>query len=61
MRTYGVTDYDIQALVDNELEHEDAERVRQHIERSNNARQRYEQLLKQKALLMSWWTNGSKN
>ena len=53
-----VTDHDIQALVDNELTHEDEKRVRALIVQKDELYKRYETLLKQKKLLKMWWTDG---
>lgn len=57
MNTYAVTDYDIQALVDNELGHERAKQVQAHIDQNLRARKRYQELKEQKDLLKSWWKN----
>lgn len=53
--TSVVSDQDIQALVDDELKHEDAKRVMRSINENKSARQRYEQLIEQKRLLKMWW------
>lgn len=50
-----VTDYDIQALVDDELEYEEAKRIRDHIERFPEAKKRYLELFSQKNILKMWW------
>ena len=50
-----ITDYDIQALVDNELEYETAKKIRTRINNSPDACNRYQELIKQKHLLQEWW------
>lgn len=54
--TNTITDFDIQALIDNELAWEEAKFVRAYIENHDWARERYEELLIQKRALQSWWT-----
>lgn len=49
-----VTDYDIQALIDNELDWESEKRVRIHIECNAAARRYYEDLVHQKKMLRLW-------
>ncbi|MCE7887570.1 MAG: hypothetical protein DYH13_08755 [Alphaproteobacteria bacterium PRO2] len=53
-----ITDFDIQALVDNELGWEEEKSVRAHIESDPDARHRYEELIRQKRLLLEWWASG---
>ncbi len=53
-----ITDFDIQALVDNELGREEQKRVRAYIETMPEAGRRYEELLRQKLILQEWWTKG---
>jgi anti-sigma factor RsiW len=55
MNTRRMTDNDIQALIDNELDWESEKHVRASIERDIHAQRRYEELMAQKALLKSWW------
>lgn len=50
-----VTDYDIQALIDNELNHEEAKEVFGHLEKNRSAYKRYKELMAQKNLLKLWW------
>ena len=50
-----VSAYDIQALVDNQLESEEARRVRAQIERDPEAYRVYNELLRQNELLKAWW------
>ncbi len=50
-----LTDYDIQALVDNELGWEEEKLVRAYIESNHEARKRYDELMRQKSLLRKWW------
>ncbi len=49
-----VTDFDIQALVDNELSWEDAKEVMLFLESDAAAMKRYQELVEQKELLKSW-------
>lgn len=49
-----ITDYDIQALVDGELEREDAERVRNYLKYDSDAQMRYQQLKDQKIAIQRW-------
>lgn len=55
MNLYAVSDYDIQALIDDELSHEEARQVQSYIEKNSGARRRYQELLSQKSLLKLWW------
>ncbi len=55
MNTKFFTDYDIQALVDNELTWEDEKKVRDFIGRNPPAQKRYDELERQKNLLKEWW------
>ena len=50
-----ITDYDIQALVDDELKHEDEKQVLEFIAYNRTAQKRYKELLHQKRLLKLWW------
>lgn len=50
-----ITDLDIQALVDNELDEEEKQRVTKFIRSNHGARERYEELKLQKTLLNQWW------
>ena len=52
---YTVSDLDIQALVDNELDEENQARVIKYLSHNLKARQRYEQLLAQRQKLQEWW------
>ena len=49
-----VTDFDIQALVDNELLWEDAKEVMLFLESDAAAMKRYQELMEQKELLKAW-------
>ncbi len=60
MDDYFYTDYDLQALVDNELEYERAKNVRRYVQTDPVAAERYEELLQQKKLLQLWWNDTSK-
>lgn len=57
MNIHMISDYDIQAYIDNELNHEKAKTVRAYIEENRHARERYKKLVAQKDLLKSWWKN----
>lgn len=52
-----VTDFDIQALIDNELDWEDEKRVRDYLRSHDWAKKRYEELRAQKETLQRWWMN----
>lgn len=58
-RLKDITDYDIQALIDNELDWESEKLVRQHIAADHHAAKRYRVLKEQKNLLKSWWRSYS--
>lgn len=53
---HDVTDWDIQALVDNELDWERRKRVQRFVEADRQARARHEELVLQKKALQRWWT-----
>ena len=53
----NISDFDIQALIDNELCHEEEKRVRNAIQNDAKFIQRYEELKNQKDLLQNWWKN----
>jgi hypothetical protein len=55
MMNQSVTDFDIQALADDELEWEEAKRVRAHLDTNPDAQRRYNELCRQKNLLKVWW------
>ncbi|MBI1326169.1 MAG: hypothetical protein GC136_00830 [Alphaproteobacteria bacterium] len=50
-----INDYDIQALVDSELDDVQESHVRAEIRHSPASKERYEQLCAQKLLLQRWW------
>lgn len=52
-----VTDFDIQALIDNELDGEDEKRIRAFIEKNEDAKRRYDELKEQKSLIQKWRNN----
>lgn len=52
----AITDYDIQALVDNELGWEEEKRVRNYIDNHAWARRRYDELQEQKQSLHIWFS-----
>lgn len=51
----NITDYDIQALVDNELDWEEEKRVREAIKYNSQFMKRYNTLKNQKTLIQNWW------
>ncbi len=55
----GIDIYDIQALVDDELGHEEQKRVRSHLEMNPLAREYYESLLRQRRMIRHWWNQQS--
>lgn len=55
-----ITDFDIQALVDNELDPEKERIVIEHIQRDRSAKLRYQSLKAQKLLLQEWWNDKKK-
>lgn len=57
MKFSYITDHDIQALIDDELDHEKAKNVRAYLDRHPNAQKRYDKLTEQKRLLQNWWNN----
>lgn len=50
-----INDYDIQALVDNELDWEDEKRIMSAIQGDPKAVSRLQELQSQKLLLQNWW------
>ena len=60
MDAHSITDYDIQALVDNELAWEDEKRVRAFLKENPNAYTRYKELAMQRNTLQNWWKNSKK-
>lgn len=58
MSQQTITDFDIQALVDNELGWEQEKSVRVQLEHDAEAKRRYEELCRQKRLLQEWWSKG---
>lgn len=55
MSSQNITDYDLQALVDNELDWEDQKHVLDYIECTPEAKKRYEELKAQKEVLQRWY------
>lgn len=52
-----ISDLEIQALVDNQLNWEDAKYALAAIEQSPWAKKRYDELILQKKMLRDWWNN----
>jgi len=61
MDHHTVTDFDIQALVDNELNWEQEKRVRSFIDADPKAKARFEMMRRQKGLLQDWWKSKKSN
>ena len=61
MQDFNVTDFDIQALIDNELDYETEKTVMSYLDKDVKAKERYDTLKRQKKLLQEWWRNQSKN
>lgn len=57
----SLSDFDIQAYLDNELDWERAKAVLAYIESDPQAKQRYEHLRAQKGLLRDWWQTEKRN
>lgn len=55
MEEQTITDLDIQALVDGELDWDSAQKVRNYMVNNPIARQRYQELMEQKRLISEWW------
>ena len=55
----NITDYDIQALVDNELSWEEEKRIRAHVVSNPDAHRRYKELCRQRNLLKDWWKDSN--
>ena len=53
----NITEMDIQALVDNQLEWETAKNVLHFIDQTLWAQKYYEQLVRQKKMLNTWWAD----
>ena len=51
-----ISDLDIQALIDQELDHERADQVRAVIQSDPQLKRRYEIFCAQKRLLQDWWS-----
>lgn len=52
-----ITDFDIQALVDNELSWQEEKRIMEHILKSSILKKRFEKLQRQKKLLQRWYVS----
>jgi hypothetical protein len=50
-----IDDFDIQSLVDSQLDWEEEKRIWREIERSPLLMERYDELVRQKKLLLTWW------
>lgn len=57
----SLSDFDIQAYLDNELDWERAKAVLTYIESDPEAKRRYEQLRQQKGMLRDWWQGEKRN
>lgn len=56
-----ITDYDIQALTDEELDWETRKKVMDTINADPQSLKRYNHLKKQKSLLKNWWASQKKH
>ncbi len=54
----NISDFDIQALIDNELDWEEEKRVKSAIDKDAKFIERYKILKDQKKLLQNWWKHG---
>lgn len=61
MERAPLSDFDLQAYLDSELDWERAKNVLAYIESNPSARQRYEELQKQKLMLREWWKQQKQN
>jgi hypothetical protein len=52
-----INDFDVQALVDSQLDWENEKRIWKEIEGSPALQRRYDELVKQKKLLLQWWAS----
>lgn len=57
----NITDYDIQALIDNELDWETEKHVRSVINQSPALSNRYNELLNQKEVIQKWFSSKKSN
>lgn len=55
LRPCRVTDYDIQALADNEVSEEEKLRIETYLRLNPAAQNRYDEIMAQKNLLKKWW------
>lgn len=54
---HQVNDFDIQALVDSQLDWETEKRIWKEIESCQALQRRYDELVAQKRLLLQWWAS----
>ncbi|MEZ0225466.1 MAG: hypothetical protein ACAH83_12995 [Alphaproteobacteria bacterium] len=54
---HQINDFDIQALVDSQLDWENEKRIWKEIETSPALQRRYDELVRQKKLLLQWWAS----
>jgi anti-sigma factor RsiW len=55
--TRQTDDFDIQALIDSQLDWEDEKRIWKEIENNAAMQRRYHELVAQKKLLLQWWAS----
>ncbi len=55
-----ITDYDIEALIDNELKWSDRVRIYRHVMSDINAYRKYKKLRKQKKMIQKWYNQNQK-
>lgn len=55
--TERITELDVEALIDSQLDWEKEKRVLRELERNPGLRAYHEEMVKQKKLLVAWWRN----
>lgn len=61
MRRPPISDMDLQALADDQLEERERQKLLGALELDEEARERYERLLEQKKLIQLWWMRGARD
>jgi anti-sigma factor RsiW len=60
MLKFPITELDVQALVDSQLTWEEEKQVRREMGKNFALKKHYDQIVKQKKLLVNWWKNETK-
>jgi hypothetical protein len=60
MTSIPVTEFEVQALIDSQLDWEEEKRVRKELENNPFLRDYYRRMLEQKKLLVLWWESDKK-